>query len=86
MDSEGKVEEIKNDTIIYMLGAFTFALGLAWNEAIISAIDSYYPLNKGGMTAKFIYAIGLTFFIVIFGRYVFGKRPKDRFKHVTSKV
>jgi Family of unknown function (DUF5654) len=77
MDSEGKVNEIKNDTIIYILGAFTFALGLAWNEAIISAIDSYYPLNE--ITAKFIYAIGLTFLIVIFGRYVFGKRPKDRF-------
>lgn len=79
------MNDVKNDAFIYLLGALTLALGFAWNQAITSAIEKYFPIQDA-VSVKFIYAIALTIFIVLLGRYVFGKKPKDKFKHAFKEL
>ncbi|HMP28074.1 MAG TPA: DUF5654 family protein [Saprospiraceae bacterium] len=69
------MESIKDQTGFYFLGGLTLVLGLSWNEAITTAINQYYPLNRNGVTAKFIYAIALTLFVILLSRYVFKSTP-----------
>ena len=46
-----------------ILGAFGLVVGLAWNDAIKSFIDSIFPIGSGNLPAKFIYAAILTVFV-----------------------
>lgn len=54
----------------YILGAFGLVVGLAWNEAIKSLIEFWFPLNRGGIIAQFIYALILTTLLVVFAMYM----------------
>lgn len=59
------INETKKQTVTFLMTGLALTIGLSWNEAIKSGIESYFPLDKGdGTHAKFIYAILLTLFMV----------------------
>lgn len=62
-------KEIREKTVGYVLAAFSFVAGLAWNEAMKSFIDQFFP-NKDSILVKFIYAIIVTIIIVIVTVYL----------------
>lgn len=72
-------KEIKQKTISYLLAAFGFVAGLAWNEAIKSFIDQFFPDNKNSILIKFIYAISITIVMVIITVYLL-KKPTRKNK------
>lgn len=63
-------KEIKEKTIGYLLAAFGFVAGLAWNEAVKSLIDQVFPKSSNSVLIKFVYAIIVTIFIVIITAYL----------------
>jgi len=63
-------QEIKEKTIGYMLAAFSFVAGLAWNDAIKSFIDQFFPNNSGSVIVKLIYAVIVTIIIVSVSIYL----------------
>ena len=73
-------KEIKEKTLGYILAAFGLVAGLAWNEAIKSAIDQFFPFSKDGVTIKFIYAIIVTLIIVVITFYLVKAQNKEQKK------
>ena len=72
-------KEIKERTVGYILAAFGFVAGLAWNEAMKSAIDQFFPHSGNSVLIKFVYAIVVTIVIVIITFYLLkltGKKEK----------
>ena len=70
---EGQVKlrkEIRERTVGYILAAFSLVAGLAWNEAIKSFIDQFYPRSGNSILIKFIYAVAVTVIIVIVTVYL----------------
>ena len=59
--------EARNQTITLIVTSFSFVAGLAWNEAVKSAIEILFPTGNG-LTAKITYAFLLTL-IVVFVSY-----------------
>lgn len=57
--------EIREKTAGYILAALGFVVGLAWNDAIKTLIDNIFPIDKNGISAKFIYALIVTIIIVV---------------------
>ncbi|OGZ71513.1 MAG: hypothetical protein A2904_01830 [Candidatus Staskawiczbacteria bacterium RIFCSPLOWO2_01_FULL_33_9] len=57
--------EVKKQTAGYILAAFGFVVGLAWNDAIKTFIEYSFPLNKDSILAKLIYAFLITFIVVL---------------------
>lgn len=70
-------KEVREKTTGYILAAFGFVAGLAWNDAIKALIEEVFPANEGNLTAKFVYAFGVTLILVLvtvyFTRVVRGK-------------
>jgi len=62
--------EVQEKTAGYILTALGLVAGLAWNEAIKALIDYFFPASNSGLLAKFIYAIAMTFIVVIFSVYL----------------
>lgn len=62
--------ELRGRTLGYINTALSLVAGLAWNEAIISAIDTIFPMSKDTVFVKFIYAILVTIVIVILLKYL----------------
>ena len=58
-------KEIAEKTVGYILAAFSFVAGLAWNDAIKSFIDQFFPANKNGVFIKLVYAVIITIIIVL---------------------
>ena len=63
-------KEVRQRTVGYILAAFGFVAALAWNEAIRDLIEYFFPINKNTVLIKFIYAIVLTFLVVIVSVYL----------------
>ena len=61
----GLKKEIEERTIGYILAAFSFVAGLAWNEAVKSLIDQVFPNSGNSVLIKFIYAFLITVIIVL---------------------
>lgn len=57
-------KEVREKTTGYILAAFGFVAGLAWNDAIKALIEEVFPANQGNLTAKFVYAFGVTLILV----------------------
>jgi hypothetical protein len=55
---------VRDQTLSYITAAFGLVAGLAWNEAIKSAIENIFVLNQDSIWAKFIYAAILTLVLV----------------------
>ena len=49
----------------YILAAFGFVAGLAWNDAIKALIDFAFPLGTDSIVAKFLYAAAVTILVII---------------------
>jgi len=62
--------EIRQKISGYILAAFGLVAALAWNDAIKSLIEYFFPLNKNTVLLKFIYAVLITFIIVIISIYL----------------
>ncbi len=58
-------KELRSKTLGYIGTALGLVAGLAWNQAVQSFIQKYFPMDKHGVLAQFVYAIGVTFIIVI---------------------
>ena len=67
IDKETK-EQIKEQTAGYMTAALGLVAGLAWNDAIKSLIEAFYPFAKDGLVAKFFYAVLVTIVVVFISR------------------
>ena len=64
----------------YIVGAFGLVAGLAWNDAIKSLIEYFFPLKQNSVAAKFIYALSITLVLVLVTVYIvrFFKREKEK--------
>ena len=68
---QGKLKkEVEEKTVGYILAAFSFVAGLAWNEAIKSFIDQFFPNSSNSIFIKFIYAFIVTIIIVLISVYL----------------
>lgn len=65
MSTESEQKTIRQQVIGYVTAAFGFVTGLAWNDAIKSLIDRFFPLETDGLIAKFIYAVVVTVIVVL---------------------
>jgi hypothetical protein len=61
--------KIFRDLNSYLTTAFGLIVGLAWNDAVKSLIDYWFPADENGLIAKFLYALILTLIVVIAGFY-----------------
>lgn len=72
--------KIQEQTIGYITAALGLVAGLAWNDAVKTMIEEFYPVEKGnGVLAKFWYATVITLVIVIISYYLlrFINRQKE---------
>jgi hypothetical protein len=74
IDKETK-EQIKEQTAGYMTAALGLVAGLAWNDAIKSLIEAFYPFAKDGLFAKFLYAVIITIVVVFISRSLLRTNP-----------
>jgi len=63
-------KEVSGKMVTSLLAAFGFVLALAWNDAIKSLIEKFFPIGSGDVAIKFLYAILLTAAVAIIGYYV----------------
>jgi uncharacterized membrane protein len=62
--------EVREKTLGYIITSFGLVAGLAWNDAIKTFIEAFFPLQKDSMKAKFIYAVVITAVVVFISLYV----------------
>ena len=65
MDKHEMKSSIRKQSLGYILAAFGFVAGLAWNDAIKALIDVAFPLAKEGLVAKFLYAVIATVIVIL---------------------
>lgn len=63
-------KEVKDKTIGYIVTALGLVAGLAWNDAVKTFIEYYFPLSGHGIWAKIVYAAVLTVFVALFSLYL----------------
>lgn len=71
--------EARERVLGYLIGAFAFVAGLAWNEAVKALLEYIFPVGQGTLWAKFMYALVVTLFLVIMSVYltrIFGSAQK----------
>lgn len=69
--------EMRERSMTYIAGGLGIVVGLAWNEAIKSLIDYFYPLSSANsISAKFVYAIIITGVVVLVTMYIV--RPSEK--------
>jgi len=68
----GKVRsEVKQKIGTYIMAGLGLIVSLAWNEAVKSLIEKYFPLAGGdGTLAKVLYALILTIIVVVVSLYI----------------
>lgn len=71
--------EVKEKTVGYILAALGLVAGLAWNEAIKSIIDQFFPSSGNSILIKFMYAVLVTLLVVVVSIYLikFTNKKKD---------
>ena len=57
--------QLRKQTVGYVTAALSLVAGLAWNDAVRSLIDIFFPLNTSGVFIKFSYAVFITIVVVI---------------------
>jgi len=72
--------EVKKQTVAYILAAFGFVVGLAWNDAIRTLIEYIFPLKENNILAKLIYAFSITFIVVLTTVYFVRSTEKKEIK------
>lgn len=56
---------VLESTISYFIAALSVVAGLAWNDAIASAIALLFPGDASSIIAKFTYAVLITILVVL---------------------
>lgn len=69
-ESEIIRKQVQQQTLSYIVAAFSLVAGLAWNEAIKALIEYLFPLSKNNLQAKFLYAFLITFAVVLISIYL----------------
>ena len=69
--------EVKKQTAGYILAAFGFVVGLAWNDAIKTLIEYFFPLNKDNIFVKLVYAFLMTLIVVLATVYFVKSTEKE---------
>jgi uncharacterized membrane protein len=69
-ESPRLAQQMRLQTIGYILTALGLVVGLAWNDAVSTLIDSVIPMGKESIWAKFIYAGVITFLVIIISGYI----------------
>lgn len=78
IDTAGGVKkELSERTIGYVTAAFGIVAGLAWNDAISSLITYLFPISKTNVLMKLVYALLLTFILVIITGYLVKLLKRD---------
>ena len=62
--------EVREKTIGYIMTALGLVAGLAWNDAIKTTIEYFYPLDSNSIMAKVFYAFLITIVIVFASVYL----------------
>ena len=57
-------KELKEKTLTFILGGFGLVAALAWNEAIKTLFETFFP-KESALIGKFIYAIIVTIIVVL---------------------
>ena len=73
--------EVRDKTLGYIMAGLGFVAGLALNDAIKTAIETLFPLQRDFIWAKFLYAAVITLVIVvgsIFLARFMGKKDEDQ--------
>lgn len=70
-------KEIRTQSVGYIITALGLVTGLAWNEAIKSIIDTFFPNTNDTLLAKLGYAVAITIIVVILGIYLTRLAKKD---------
>lgn len=52
--------EVRAQVVGYIVAALGVIAGLAWNDAVKSVIEHFYPLSENTIWAKIIYAVVLS--------------------------
>jgi len=68
---------VHEKTIGYITAALGLVVGLAWNDAIKSLIDSLFPVGSGSIIAKFLYAAFITVVVVVIARALVKTASKE---------
>ena len=69
--------EIKARTLGYIVAALGLIVGLAWNDALKTFIDFWFPFGGNGVIIKFIYAGIITVVLGILSYYLIGSEIED---------
>lgn len=69
-ESENIKSEVSEKIAGYITAGFGLVVGLAWNDAIRSLIEFWFPIDKNTIWAKLIYAFILTIILVIVTMYL----------------
>lgn len=67
---KGVRDEITSKTVGYIVTALGLVAGLAWNDAVKSTIEYFFPAQQNGLKAKFIYAVIITLVVVLISVYL----------------
>jgi hypothetical protein len=76
-------QEVRDKTVGYIVTALGLVAGLAWNDAIKTMIEEFFPAEHNGIWAKFIYAGLITVIVVFLSVYltkIFKKEKKEEEK------
>jgi len=57
-------EELKEKTLTLILGGFGLVAAFAWNEAIKTLFETFFP-KESALIGKFIYAIIVTIIVAV---------------------
>ena len=61
---------VREKLVGYILAAFGLVAAFAWNDAIKSTIEHFFPSGGGDLLPKFIYAVALTVIVAITSYYI----------------
>ncbi|HLD20086.1 MAG TPA: DUF5654 family protein [Patescibacteria group bacterium] len=58
--------ELHKQTLGYIVAGLGVVAGLAWNDAIVALIEEIFPLDRGTVVAKIMYALIITGIVAFF--------------------
>ncbi|MDO9231471.1 MAG: DUF5654 family protein [bacterium] len=73
--------EVRNKIAGYVTAGLGLVAGFAWNDAIRSSIEYFFPLEQNSLWAKFIYAVVITLGVVIVSLYlvsILKEKPEEK--------
>ncbi len=72
--------EVRNRTVKYIVAALGLVAGLAWNDAIKSLIEYFFPQDQNSLKAKLVYAIFITLIVAVLSFYLSQLEKKEEKK------